>query len=125
MPSASSSSWAWPASSCFRCVVQEGWSLGSATHLGSSSDERRLQALRRAHQVRGCQLELQPALAAIDVDIGLAQYGGLDRRAQPALLAEGADTADLVAREPFRLGHRQHGGALAAERRRHLLHAGL
>src|SRR3546814_2131004 len=66
--------------------------------------------------VPACALPIS-ALAGVDIDARVGQRIGVDRHRHAARLTEGADAADLVARDALGLRRRHHRRRLAAERR--------
>jgi hypothetical protein len=61
------------------------------------SDRQRLHdRVERPDGVLGIELDLQPALAAVQIDTGFGQRGLVDRHRHPLLLRERADAADMI-----------------------------
>jgi hypothetical protein len=79
--------------------------------------------IERPDGVCGIDLDLQPALSAVQVNGRLRERALFDRHRHPFLLGERADAADVVPGQPFGIGRAQHVSSLAAKRCRKLFHA--
>ena len=93
----------------------------TARYVGAQRPMSATTASRDSHQVGGGQAEVEPAPTPGHVD-DVEQLGALvDDRRECALLADGRDSADDVARGPLRRSGIRHGHPLGSECRSHRL----
>ncbi len=79
--------------------------------------------IERPDRIARIELDLQPALPAIQIHAGLGQRRLVDRDRHALFLCERADTADMISGQPLGIGRPHHVRGLAGKRRREFLHA--
>jgi hypothetical protein len=101
-----------------RCA---GGSAGQGSRLIASSANLRHGRAEHAHGIRGAELHLQAALAAVHHDRRMRRGRFVDEGARSLALAKRRDAADVVAGRALRRWRGQHGRAFRAGRGGELL----